>query len=840
MTSEKISVAISSPLLRWIVPSVAVVLFFAIISILYFSPAVFEGRELFQQDVAGASGTAQDVRDHRETTGETSYWTNSLFGGMPMYQIAPSYPSTRALQTVQDVLTLRKPLNMMAGHAWLLFAMLMGSYLLMRALEIKRMPSVLGAVMWTFSSYFIILIVAGHIWKLTALCFIPPTIAGLIWTYRGKYLYGGLCTAFFTALQIMANHIQMSYYFFFMMLFLVIAFGVDAMRSHTLKRFGIATTVLLIAGTLGILVNLSSLYHTYEYTQETMRGGSELTLKQDDAQTATIEHENSGGLDKAYITQWSYGIGETWTLLVPNLKGGATGYLGQNDKVMQEVPQPYASTIAQMNQYWGDQPFTAGPVYVGAFTLFLFLLGCFIVKGPVKWALVAATLFSIALSWGHNMMWLTDFFIDHVPLYNKFRTVSSILVIAELTIPILAVLAFVEVMKDPQNVLKKRAAWGTSLFFTLGVAILFWITPNTFFSFISKQEAEMFAGAGSNFEVAGLMGALSSARIGLFRADVLRSIFFILLGLTPMILYAFGKLKKAVIAPLVILFTLADLWMVDKRYLNDAHFIDGSLVQAQAHPISDADHLITQDSDPHYRVLNLSVNTFNDATTSYMHRSIGGYHPAKLQRYQDLIEHQLTQNNQHVLDMLDTRYVIVPNAEQRTLRVVPNTYAFGPAWLTRNIQWVKDANEEIRALNSVNLRETAVVDKRWVNADLERLETKAVPDSTEFIHLTKYTPNRAEYDVDIHKPALAVFSEIYYPHGWQVTVDGKPAKLLRADYVLRALYLPAGRHTVKMHFAPVTIHRTEAVATSALIFLLLTAVYAVLHPFIFRKKNPKQ
>lgn len=811
-------------LLKRIAPVVGIVILFAAISLAYFTPAVFEGRDLFQQDVAGASGTAQDVSRYQDETGDVSYWTNSLFGGMPMYQIAPVYPSNKVLIYLQNVMTLKAPFNILAGYSWLLFAMMLGCYIMMRAMNIRRMASVIGAVMWTFSSYFIILIVAGHIWKLTALCFIPPTIGGLILTYRGKYWLGGICTAFFTALQIFANHIQMSYYFFFLMLFIVIGYLVEAIRQQRLAQFAKATAIVAVAGLLGVAVNLTSLYHTYQYSKQTMRGGSELTLKKDQGEQAEV-HENSKGLDKAYITQWSYGRGETWTLLVPNIKGGATGYLGNEPELLTKVPGEYREIMAQMNTYWGDQPFTAGPVYVGAFVLCLFVLGCFVVKGPIKWALIAGTLFSILLSWGHNLMWLTDFFIDHVPMYDKFRTVSSILVVAELTIPVLAVLGLVEFMRNPRQVLANKVAVGVSLGVTMGLALLFAAMPSLFFNFLSQQEAQFFAQASAQqaADVSGIVGALKSVRIGVMRADALRSFFIILIGAVLLYVYAQGKLKAIPTLALVGVLVLVDLWTVDKRYLNDAQFIDTSIIKAKATPVTDADRAIAEDKDPHYRVFNLTVSPFNDATTSYMHRSIGGYHPAKLQRYQDLIEYQLAKQNQQVLDMLDTRYIIVPDQKTGQPSVVKNPYAYGAAWFVDNILWVDNANAEMLALDSTDLRHVAVVDKRWATPSLQALKP-AASDSTDFVRLTKYTPNRAEYALQASQPRVVVFSEIYYPDSWQVTIDGKPAELFRANYVLRAMEVPAGKHEVKMYFDPTSIHVTERIATVALILLLLAVL----------------
>jgi len=554
---------------------IGVVIFFLFLALAYFAPAVFEGRELFQQDVAGASGNASDVYKHMEATGEGfSYWTNSLFGGMPMYQIAPSYPSVGIIRTIQDILTLQWPFTLLPGYSWLLFAMLGGFYLFMRALRMERLPSVLGAIMWTFSSYFIILITAGHIWKLMTLCFIPPTIAGIIHTYRGRYLLGGAMTALFAALQILSNHVQMSYYFAFLIVFLLIGYFVEALRGKALRSFIIATCVTLFAGAIAIGINGSNLYHTYEYGQETIRGGSELTPEATEGNQQQVQ-ATAKGLDKEYITAWSYGKGETFTLLIPNLYGGASGALSEGSANMEDVPAEFQQIIGGMNHYWGDQPFTAGPVYVGAFVFFLFLLGIFIVRGPLKWALLAGTALSIALAWGHNMMWLTDLFIDYMPLYNKFRTVSSILVVAEFTIPALAVLALVEFARHPKEVLQDKVAVYASLALTLLPCLVLWLVPQTFLGLMSDAEHEMFRQAMGNSQlpVSSIMSSLKEVRAGIVSADALRSAIVIILSLVPCVLYAQGKIKKSLLFASIGVITLCDLWLVDKRYLNDDLFI---------------------------------------------------------------------------------------------------------------------------------------------------------------------------------------------------------------------------------------------------------------------------
>ena len=817
------------------------------LALVYFMPAIFEGRELFQQDVAGASGTASDVRALTEATGEVSYWTNSLFGGMPMYQISPSYPSLWVIHKLQTLLTLQWPFTLLPNYSWLLFALLAGGYIFLRALRLGRPASILGAVMWTFSSYFLILIAAGHIWKLMTLCFIPPTLAGILYIYRGQYLKGAALTALFASLQILSNHVQMSYYFGFLILFLLIAFLVEAVRTGQLRRFVLSTLVLLGSGLIAIGINSSNLYHTYEYGAETIRGGSELTPLA--GQGAQTKEATASGLDKDYITAWSYGKGETLTLLVPNAYGGATGALAEDADAMGHIPSEYQQILGQLNHYWGDQPFTAGPVYVGAFVLFLFLLGCFVVEGPIKWALVGATIFSIALAWGHNMMWLTDLFIDYVPLYNKFRTVSSILVIAEFTIPVLAVLALVRFVERPRELVEEhRGGFLIAGGLTLGLSLVLALIPGTFLSLISEQEQELFrqAMAQGQMPVSELMAALKEARASIVSADAWRSFFIILLSLGVCGLYYQGRLRAGMLYLLLGTLTLLDLWQVDKRYLHDELFIDKALVEQQAAPVTEADRLIAQDKDKHYRVMNLSVNTFNDATTSAQHRSVGGYHAAKLRRYQDLIERQLSQQNMQAYNMLDTRYFILPpQAGQGGAPVVQrNEEAFGAAWFVDSIAWVKGADAEMAALSTLPLRRVAAVDERFASQLQGYRPTQLIPDSTvgadPAVELLDYQPAVARYRVTTPQPRLLVFSEVYYPHGWHLVLDGaKELELVRADYTLRAAWIPAGTHELVLRFDPQSIHRTELVAevSSALLVLLLLAALAT--AFLPRRARPE-
>lgn len=467
-------------------PDLIAILAFILISFVYFFPADIENRILFQHDIAAGAGAGQEAKEYYEQTGERTRWTNSIFGGMPTYQIAPSYDTSKPLQWVQKVYQLFLP-----NYVSLTFILMLGFYILLRAFGIPAWLAGLGGIMWAFSSYFFILISAGHLWKFITLAYIPPTLAGMVLAYRGRLLLGGIVTAVFIALQITSNHVQMSYYFLFVILFFVGAYFEDAWRNKTLPKFFKASAILIVAALVGVATNITNLYHTYTYSKETMRSKSELV------QTGDAAKQTSSGLDRDYITNWSYGIGETWTLLVPNFKGGSSGaVLSQSDTAMKKANPMYGGLYSSFPQYFGDQPWTAGPVYVGAFVLFLFVLGCFIVKGPLKWALVGATLFSILLSWGKNFMPLTDFFIDYIPMYNKFRAVSSILVIAEFTIPLLAIFALKRILEEPSIWKKDKKAFGISFVLTAGVALLLFIAPSSLNSgFVSAREVQMLQNA---------------------------------------------------------------------------------------------------------------------------------------------------------------------------------------------------------------------------------------------------------------------------------------------------------------------------------------------------------
>ena len=816
-------------MLKRILPDVVAILVFAVISFAYFCPAVTEGRILSQHDSVAGIGAGQEGKEYLERTGERTRWTNSIFGGMPTYQMAPSYRSTDMLKTVENLYHLYLP-----TYVWYVFVMLLGFYILLRAFNFKIWLASLGAIVWAFSSYFFIIIAAGHIWKLITLAYIPPTIAGLVLCYRGKYLSGGLVTALFVALQIASNHVQMSYYFLFVMLFMAIAYGFIAYQKQALPDFFKATGVLILAGLIGVCINLSNLYHTYEYSKESMRGKSELVKE-------NAANQTDSGLERDYITQWSYGIGETFSLLVPNVKGGASVPLAANEKAMEKANPMYRNIYGQLGQYWGEQPGTSGPVYVGAFVMFLFVLGLFVVKGPMKWALLGATVFSILLSWGKNFMGLTDFFIDYVPMYNKFRAVSSILVIAEFTIPLLAMLALKEIVSSSNILKERRKEFFVSFGLTGGLALLFAVMPKVFFpSYISTMEMNALQSFPTD-QLVPLLANLEEVRMSLFTSDAWRSFFIILVGVTLLWMYVAGKLKQISLIVSLALLCLVDMWTVNKRYLYDEQFVEQQ-VQTQGFQQTETDKMILADQTLDYRVLNLASNTFNENNTAYWHKSVGGYHAAKLRRYQEMIEEHISgeMNNLFkavteaegemekldpsgfpVLNMLNTRYFIFPLQGGQTLPLL-NPHALGNAWFVDDVQYVDNANEEIEAIHGLDPLETAVVDKRFAE-----IIKPVAADSAASIQLVTYEPNYLKYEVDSKNGGTVVFSEIYYP-GWRSSIDGQEVSHGRANYIFRAMNVPAGKHVIEFSFDPLSLHVTEKIAFIALGILALAVLGVIL------------
>ena len=814
-----------------VVWDVAMIALFVLISVLYFLEPVRDGKVLAGHDHSAFSGTAAEMQHYRDThDGERTRWMENTFSGMPTYQTAPSYHSTEHLATLQTAYRLGLPQSV--GYV---FMMLLGFYILLRAFDFRQWMAALGAVLWAFSSYYLIIIAAGHIWKLLTLCFIPPTIAGVVLCFRGKYLWGALVTGIFTALQITNNHVQMSYYFLSVMGLMALAFVIELARTREWKRIGKAIACAFVGGLLGIAVNVSNLFHTWQYSKETMRSKSELTPKEEEKKA----DQTNSGLERSYITAWSYGIGETWSLMIPNVKGGASVPLSQNENAMKKadpelqgikLSQDGADVYSFVGQYFGEQPGTSGPVYVGAFVVFLFVLSLFIVTGPMKWCMLAATVLSILLAWGRNLMGFTDFFLDYVPMYDKFRTVASILVVAEFTIPFLGMLGLKRVVEEKDFFSNKtygvkNSVWTyVALALTAGVCLLFWLMPDLFFgNYISElndsrllvQLKEM------GYPVAQLVDSLQAMRRAMFTADAMRSFLIIMVGFFALMVFRYRRIGGFGLVACLTVLCLVDMWGVNKRYLNDMNFEYPTTTGGETILPSVADKSIQADGEQG-RVLNLSVSTFNDNTTAYFHQSIGGYHAAKLRRYQEVIEHLLQPEMKlmvanpdtlkvcSALNMLNTRYIIAnPNAE-----AVINPYANGRAWFVDEVRYVDNADQEMDALKGgMDTRRVAVADKKF-----RTVLGEAKTDSTATVELVEMESDRLKYQVKSTGGVL-VFSEIYYP-GWTCTVDGKPVEIGRVDYVLRAIQIAEGEHEVEMLFHPQSIETTETIANGALIVMV--------------------
>ena len=825
------------------------------VSLAYFYPDAFDGNVLNQHDMTQGYALGHEVDQYRAETGHKSLWTNAVFGGMPTYQTSPYYASTRMFSWIGKVygLFLPQPANLLA-------MMMIGMFILLLAMKVKPWMSLIGAVAWGLSSYFVIIIGAGHLWKFYALTYVPPTIAGLVLIYNGRRLLGAAVAALFMALQIAANHVQMSYYFAFVMAAMVIAYGVSALRQKKLGRWGVNTAILACAMVLAVAANAPTLYHTYEYSKLSTRGGhSELTPEQVDAANAT------SGLDRDYITTYSYGRGETLSLLIPNVVGGSSAMprgghvvgltLADTPEGRELMVRDRQMTLLQLfSPYFGGAEGTNGPVYVGAIIVMLFIFGAIVVKGPMKWALVVMTVLSILLALGRNLQWFTDLFIDYMPLYSRFRAVESILVIAEFTMPLLAILGLREFFNsaDRKTLVRPLAiSAGISVGLCLIVMMMPSIVGSTILGERDVQTIGQYISAGAlpgDFNIAmypAVLQAVESMRVGAVRADALRSLAFLCAGCLPLFFMARGSLKPAAALAIVGIAVGLDLFTADKRYLNSDSFTAAQPTQ-QLIAMTPADRAILADTTQNYRVLDATRFYVNDP--SYYHKAVGGYHAAKLARYQDMIERHLgfvarpevvdllalrsdsaaramysaddmqwLESHLNVLDMLNTKYVIANPDQAPTL----NPYALGNAWFVDEIAYVDSPDAEMAALDSLQPRRSAVADSRF-SAMLGQASPAAPGDT---IALTSYAPDRLEYQATSANGGLAVFSEIYYPNGWQLLIDGQPAEIGRVNYLLRAARIPAGTHKLVMTFEPATIAVTNGVAYGAvsLVYLLLLA-----------------
>ncbi len=792
---------------------------FALITLVYFSP-IIQGKRIKQHDVEMHKGMSQEIVDYKAKTGEQSLWTNSMFGGMPAWNISVQQDSN-LMNYVHKLLNVGFP------HPFgVVFVSMLGFFILLLVLGCKTGVSFVGALAYGLTSYLFIIIGAGHNSKAMAMAYMAPVIAGILLTYKGKYLWGSVLTAISLALEVRAGHLQITYYLLLIVVCLVIAEFVETVKTKKYLEFFKASGILTCVAIIAIMTCTTTLYANYEFGKETMRGKPVLTKD--------VENQTNG-LDRDYVTQWSYGIGETWSLMIPNVKGGASAYIGGKNEALDAADPRFRSAIAQQSAYWGDQPGTSGPVYVGAIVCFLFVLGLFIVKGKYKWALIAATVLSILLSWGKNFMGFTDFFLDYVPGYNKFRAVSMTLVIAEVCMPLLAFLALAEMFKNPDALKNNMRYFWISLGITGGLCLLFYALPQTFFSFLNKGEASQFQQLakgqdGAMYQM--FATQLENVRVAIFRKDALRSFFFIAVAALVILLNVKGKMKTNMMFAALAVFVVADMLTIDKRYLNDSNFIDKRKFD-KPFIMSEIDKQILNDKSLNYRVINLATSTFNDASTSYFHKSVGGYHGAKLRRYQDVINQYLSNTGDDsffkVLNMLNTKYIIY--SRDNKLSYYPNFEAFGNAWIVGDIQWVATPNAEIDAIAATDVKNVAIVNEEFKDLVGDFMATPA--EGT--IKLVDYKPNQLTYNFDSSKDELVVFSEIWTKNGWTMKIDGVESPLFRSDYILRSAIIPAGQHEIVMRYEPSIwkVGNTIQFITSLLLLVgLALALYVA-----FRKKH---
>lgn len=773
---------------------------FLLVTVIYFQP-LFQGKKVYQGDIVNFIGMSQELKEFRAETGEEALWTNRMFSGMPAYQISYNTPSNLT-HYADKVMSFNFPRQ--ASFVLLAF---IGFYILLITMGISPAFAIVGALGYGLTTYLFIIIEAGHNTKAHAMAYVAPVIAGVLLAYKGKFLKGAALTSLFLALQFKANHVQISYYLLMMLILLAVFEFASAYKRDELKQFFKATLFLLFAAVLGIGSNIEKLWSTIDYGKYSTRSQSELTIDGD-------QENKTSGLNKDYATSWSYGKMETFNLMIPNFMGGASGSPLTKDsetyKVLKKRNVPNAkNVIKRMPTYWGAQPFTSGPVYIGAIMCFLFVLGAFLVKGKLKWWLLSCTLLSFTLAWGNNMMWLTDFFLEYVPGYNKFRTVSMILVIAELTIPLLGFVAIKQIIENKFENQELIKSLKYSIGITAGLCLLFAFVGPSLFNFSSAADTQY-----PDF----LVSALEVDRASLMRSDSLRSLVFILLAACSIYLYHLKKIKLMPFAILLGVLVLADMLPVNNRYLNSEDFVKAKKMDTPFQKTA-ADIEILKDKELNFRVYNTTERIDAGARTSYFHNNLGGYHGAKLKRYQELIDMQIAKGNSSVIDMLNTKYIIRKSSSGAML-ALKNPSQLGAAWFVSSAKVVKNADDEMRALSTFNPSSEVLIDKRY------NLEERTY-NATGSINLSSYKPNHLVYDVTAEDESFAVFSEIFYDKGWNAYVDGVLKDHYRVNYVLRGMPLPKGAYSVEFKFEPqsVALGSSIALVCSTLIYLLLASMF---------------
>lgn len=804
-----------SGFLKKLLPHFLVVLGFIVIAVAYFSP-ILQGKEIFQSDIAQYTGMARQQNEFRAETGEEPYWTDAAFGGMPTYQLGAHYPHNY-------IKALDSALRFLPRPADYLFLYFIGIYVLLLVLRVNYKLAFLGALAFGFSTYLIIILGVGHNAKAHAIAYMPLVLGGILLCFRGKFLGGFLLLAFGMALEIGANHFQMTYYLLLLVIVLGIVYLVDAIRSGRLPHFFKALGVMVAAVILAVGANATNLLATQEYTAFSTRGNTGLTITPDGSEAP------ASGLSYEYITEYSYGILETFNLFIPRFMGGSSAEdVGPDSEIYKALlnigarPSQAAEFAESAPTYWGDQTYVGAPAYIGATVLFLFVFSLFLIRGRLKWWIIGGSLLALLLSWGRNFGFLTDMFIDFVPLYNKFRAVSSIQVIIELCVPILAVVGLSRLFYSEDLRDEKLNALKRSTIIVGGLALVFLLFQSWFLSFSGPNDAA-FQQFGPNF-----LKALIEDRKSIFTSDTIRSLIFALLSAGIIWFFLKEKINRNLAIGLLGLLILVDLVAVDRRYVNNDDFVNSRKMEIpfQATP---ADLQIMEDTS-HFRVLDLSGNPFNTGRTSFFHNSIGGYHAAKPGRIQDLFDFHISQNNLEVLNMLNTKYFIIAGEEGLVAQKNPDTN--GNAWFVEEVTLVENANEEILALGDINTKEVAVINNKFE----EFIPAKGLKaDEAAEIELVEYAPNELTYKYSAQGEQLVVFSEVYYSEGWQAYIDGEKAPHFQADYVLRAMMVPGGEHTIVFKFEPQVVETGSAIALASSVLLgmvLLGGLY-----FAFRRKS---
>lgn len=787
---------------------------FILISFIYFSP-VLSGKKVAMYDMNNTTGARKEVVDFHNKTGADPLWTGSMFCGMPTFQMATFSHENYMSQFFSFLKKLfPEPID-------LLLLNLIGFYILLITLRVDYRLAIAGSIMFAFCSYTFVFINVGHITKTMAIGCAPIVLAGVIRTMKGNLLSGFVLTLLGLWMELYSNHVQITYYLMLVVLLFLLVELYNAIRNKTIATYFKACAFLLVAAVLALLPNLTNLWGTYEYGKHTTRGPSELSSKQ-----------ASTGLDIDYATEYSYGIGETFTLLISEARGGGQNYdLGKNSALYKALMDNGAgaqanSFVKNAPTYWGDMPIAAGPDYIGAITIFLFVLGLFIVKGDLKWWLLTATLLAIFLAWGKHFMGFTEFFFNHVPGYNKFRTVSMILTMATLTIPLLAILAVKQITDSKINVADVSKKLKYAFYITGGLCLLFALVPSIAGDFSGKADEQF-----KQYEW--LVTALRDDRESMLRSGAFISLLYVSIAFTTLWFYLKKKIKMEYVFYILIFFTLVDMWTVDKKYMNNDGFVSKNKSEKPFEP-TNADLQILQDTSASYRVFNTTINLTQDAVTSYFHKSLGGYHGAKLKRYQELIENQLSKNNMSILNMLNAKYFIVRTKEGEQQAQL-NPAALGNAWFVKEIIWVPNADSEMSALTNFNPAQTAVIDKRF-ERDLNGLAI--TPDTTASIKLTSYAPNALSYESNAAAKQFAVLSEIYYEDGWNAYVDGNKSDYVRVNYVLRGMIVPEGKHKIDFRFEPQSYYKSLTISTAGSILATLIILGYFIYSLIKKSDTP--